>query len=405
MKYFLFKYLFLGLFSFTSLAFSMEDNVSEEPSKYLYHQVQKINENFYVAKVPEQNFCLAMERVNERTQPLWFQYAKVQSSPCAVGIARHFEPEFTSAGSSYFEKVLELVSYFHNEIWVAYVTIAKDPQEIPENMRDYNIEDIYEEINDFAKDIQMFVTVTTTPNALVTSHMGVSASIEGILNNRKRGVSMELHSFAAKVMLMRNPNRRFMINSPTTAMAKIILNSLPAKTVYVGTKEMEELMKAPQNMAFALKKQASRNELENKDFKDMAKKTKSSDLVKMLHQEKFVISQKDIEKKLNFKLKYRKQSPFSDQPFRSTTRNIIEFMKKHPPILSVDGENCRSIKDCLTIFDPQNPGEPWLIIDRNNFESQANYQWIFCEPFQNWKDHTHYIAVELKALADSRPIG
>jgi hypothetical protein len=80
---------------------------------------------------------------------------------------------------------------------------------------------------DFAKHIKMFVTVTSSLNAIFITYMGVTASIEGVRSGT-RGISFDLHSFAAKIMLMRNPKRLYQINQPVLQMGNILIKAIDA---------------------------------------------------------------------------------------------------------------------------------------------------------------------------------
>jgi hypothetical protein len=87
--------------------------------------------------------------------------------------------------------------------------------------------------------------------------------------------------------------------------------------------------------------------------------------------------------------------PVPDRSKRSAA--FLEFMEKHPPILSVDKE--KTIKQSFTLFNPDEPTEAWLTVDAANRE----YEWMFQGPFKP-AGLTHYMVVDLVALANSRPL-
>lgn len=205
---------------------------------FLHPAIQQTEDGLYVAQISSKNLFLVMERIDSSNVELWQKYAEVQSDDRISTSASVLDKSLvkhkgsTSGGSCHFKKVLQTIDYKENEVWVAYVSRNPKPQKIPSEMSSYSSL----VCPDFAKDIEMFVTVTTSPRALLTSHMGITFSFEHA-KDRTKGVSLDLHSFAAKVMLQRNPMRRFMINAPVFAMEKIMVQALP-RAVYVGTHEM-----------------------------------------------------------------------------------------------------------------------------------------------------------------------
>lgn len=138
----------------------------------------------------------------------------------------------------------------NNELWICYAT----PRKISK-------------AQDINKDqVEIAVTVLTTPEAPMTTHMGISRSFKYLLNASEemhlrqilndasdedlkkynfqrptsqinyplhRNLAMQIHSFAAKVMKLRDPKKIYMINSPTPPMRTIMKKALPNKT-FVG---------------------------------------------------------------------------------------------------------------------------------------------------------------------------
>ncbi len=405
-------------------------SVRQDAGKNLYPAIQKVSNTFYTSKIPNKNLTLVMERVDERTQPLWLRYAEVQSHERVLGVGWDPKKGSRADGALHFKGVLNEISYSANEVWVAYITRAETPQPIPDEMKYY----FWQESDSFAKDVEMFVTVTSSPNALITTHMGVTHTAEAAFQGRTKGISVDLHSFAAKVMLMRNPQRKYMVNAPNFAMEKIIADALPS-AVFVGTREMQEKMKeAQKNITFdefkaqkeavileELRREAAEQSVdEDSHFKRRlasyrkngeseesslhdAQECISTYAMVELKDGNVVVSEKKIAEKLSKKLpdeyKYHK-NPYSFSGVKDQTQSteaFLEFMKKHPPLLSVD--DGKSIYKCFTIFNAEDLSKPWLTVDTTN----ANYQWMFtriCRP----GGVTHYIVVDLKALADSRPI-
>lgn len=421
----------------------LTSSMSEDPGKDLYPQIRKLSDDFYVARIPDNQLSLVMERVDNRNFKSWIQYARLQSNPRIVMKAQNKQPSFTSEGASYFYK--SLINYFPLkplEVWVAYITKEENPEKIPDSMSNYNVETLSKG-NGFSEKIQMFVTIVTTPQALITSHIGVSASIEGILYGRVRGVSMDLHSFAAKVMLMRNPERRFMINSPVDAMENIFVRSISSPgSLFIGTREMKQIMEErkmiPQEifenegrerivqdvikkaeeekeewnrrLANALGSGYADPDKEDVVIEDIKSQLRRDNLIAMGPEKQFIIAQEKVEKEIDLQMKLKEDysmflNPFTfgDDPIKSTDE-LLALMEKHPPLLSVDGVNGRTIENRLAIFNPQEPSQPWLIITEDDHSSYTTYRWMFSEPFKNDQDRTHYIAVDLKALADNKAV-
>lgn len=177
--------------------------------------------NFYTAKIKDKDLWLAMERIDDNTQPRWLSYAQAQSDPSVLRITSDLTTRSTGSGAHYFLRVLEGTDHTLNEIWVAYIT-KQTPEPIPSEMGSYSHKRVLSPPA-FAKNIEMFLTVTSSPQALLTTHLGIEASFESIyFQTRTKGISLDLHSFAAKVMLGLNPERRFMVNAPAFTMEQIL---------------------------------------------------------------------------------------------------------------------------------------------------------------------------------------
>ena len=366
-------------------AAEMMMQIEADPGRYLYPTIAKLSNNFYTCRIPHKNLTLVMERIDEQTQPFWLAYAKKQTGN-ALYLKEKEEKVSTGDGSWFFERVLDRVSYRDNEIWVAYVTKNDKPSFIIDSVKRYSQENRDAWIDAFAKDIEMFVTVTSSPKGLITSHMGIATSIEAS-KKRTKGVSIDLHSFAAKVMLMRNPHRKFMVNAPVWAMEKIIINALP-NSVSIGTKELRAALQERKHLSFEEFKATNTS---------IIKKSDDADLLKV----RYTIY-KD--------LAYTRHHSMSVEEF-------LEITQKNPPMISVDPsltfdpqvciDRCLSRKTereqtkhyNITIYNPKNAIDPWLSIDNDN----KDYQWIFQSAFVPALS-THYIVVDLIDLANSRPI-
>ena len=224
----------------------------------------------------------------------------------------------------------------------------------------------------------MYVTVTTNANALITSHMGVTMSVEGAARRLKghsqaKGTSVDLHAFAAKVMLMRNPLRKYMINAPMRDMEKIIAKALP-NSIHVGTKEQEAIIMERKDLTFQSYMannheiaNVRKNILENLDDKckllndhlaaslkynenksgPLNEESKKKVIDEFLEEEfknkyitfdceKFFISDENREIYFDCMIK----SAFRDykKPFSTLE---LDYILKHPPIISAEVESIR----------------------------------------------------------------
>ena len=225
-----------------------------------------------------------------------------------------------------------------------------------------------------------------------------------------------------------------MINAPVFAMEKIIVTALPDDT-FVGTYQMRERMQKSQGVGFReycnLYGQDCRNELRRRADQEAVNRNKFLDdemqrlhdgkrpgktiedlrqdllhrlpdysLIELNSEGSFTASETKINARYidevahNFKY-FKNPYPFPDAPSQDNTAiEFLKFMEKHPPILSIPHKNH------LTIYDPKNPSKPWLTIDETNAHT---YDWISTRPFRP-AGITHFIAVDLLALAQSKPL-
>ncbi len=393
-------------------AAEMTLTIEQDTGRHLYPSIRKITNTLYSSRIPEKNLTLVMERIDARTQPLWEKYISVQSSNCLFVNDQKKEGS-TARGSFQFGRVLNQVSYIENEMWVAYITKTDKPKAISDSMRWCSEQNVIQCSDPFAKDIEMFMTVTSSPKALITSHMGIASSVEGV-KNRTKGTSIDLHSFAAKVMLMRNPRRRFMVTAPVYAMEKIMTEALP-HSVYIGTRELQKALKERQNLTFEEFK-ATNTHMIGALLTELRKEAHQNS--EKYDEEKIALN---LVEALVFRYKIFKNLSYT-RDYQITAEEFLNLTEKHPPLVSVnpvlifdpvlcvdsllciDQKNNYFSKDLivrhtLTLFDPEKPSEPWLSIA----DSNKDYQWIFNAPFIPTSS-THYFAVKLADLANCRPV-
>lgn len=206
--------------------------------------IEKVSESFYVGRLKSRKLSVVMERIAVEDQLVdWRRYAKVQASPPAMAAVggclanRSSSSSFwQNPGSTFFEWVLAHKGY--EELWTAYVTVDLYPELQIKKFAQYKIGDALSmrEVKKQATPasrIKMFMSVVSSPSALLTSHMGISTSVENVLAPKsENNLSLALHAFAARVMLMRGPKRRFMLTCPMPNMAAIMQKSI--KNSFVG---------------------------------------------------------------------------------------------------------------------------------------------------------------------------
>ena len=203
--------------------------------------ITQVEDGLYTAKIADRPLTLVMEKIDDADRALWQHYARVQNSPRTTQFLYQKFPNFSTDGSDHFASVLSEVDPHKNEIWVAYITTSNQARRISkEDVADYSSADEKTKTG-FLDNIVMFVTVASSPKAVISSHMGVSASYEGLMR-KIRGVSKDLHSFGAKVMLMRNPDRKYMVNAPNAVMGSILASAVPKGSFFAGNKELPSIL-------------------------------------------------------------------------------------------------------------------------------------------------------------------
>jgi hypothetical protein len=357
----------------------------------LSENVQIVDDHFYVGEVPGKDLRIVMERVNKENIELWRNYAQTQNWDRAVSIVsarcdengEKLQKGSLSDGSGHFLEILKTVPYDVVELWVCYITRLPNPEKIPRNMANYNSENAINGDHPFAKDIEMFVSVSSSPEALITSHMGVASSLEGV-GNRSKGTSVDLHSFAARVMLIRNPDRKYMVNAPVNAMEMIFAKALPG-SFHAGTVEMRQKMEKRQKVTLQ----------EFTEVKIPKRSKKAQERAVKDPFDPFVCKVECLET-LTVEEQYRRyKNPY---PFASAKnkeeedKEFLKFMEKHPPILSVEN-------DKMIIYNPQSPSEPDLTIEK----SDKKYEWMNVRALKP-SGSTHYVAVDLLELANSKTL-
>lgn len=209
----------------------------------LFSDVISLNNDLYVGNVAD-GLYLGMERIGPDNIEKWLEYAAVQKE-----IGDILGPDYipSTVGSDYFLRVLRSwrdgTIARDNELWVAYASNRPITGRADfTGSYDYVGARRRFHASVCNPSIEMFVTVVTSPDALITSHMGISRTWESALRlheerssagGKKRGLAIPLHSFAAKIMLLRNPGRRYMLTAPVAVMREMLLKAMP-DSVFIG---------------------------------------------------------------------------------------------------------------------------------------------------------------------------
>lgn len=215
-----------------------------------------------------------LEKVTNDNYDDWIAYFKVQSNPRVSGIASSYkggkvQKGTLSDGAGYGLQVIENVNFKNNVVYVAYLTTNFTPTPVMDTMKNdrYSADDVHyvhrgvwqtekEDIqywldtrdteeghhyhsHKIARDIKMYVTITTSNDARITSHMGIAATAESVLTGRPKNVSALLHGFAAHCMLTLYTNKCYMVTVPVPMMTSILAKALQSNLHYGTTNEKE----------------------------------------------------------------------------------------------------------------------------------------------------------------------
>lgn len=271
--------------------------------------VRKINENLYTCEytLPDkEKIHFVMERTdtnvpNSRIR-FWREYVKAENENFSWYANMCFRGEVPrgkgfliqnpmtaplNSGMYSFESSVNNHS-LDNQLWIAY-TSTKDIEKAEDITRD---------------EIEMAVTVLTDKDSPMVTHMGIGRSYHYLLGAAEAlrkgkdgfklhsNLSMFLHSFAARVIRMTDPEKLYMITSPIPAMRHIMLKALP-QHAYMGStfhkaRELRDSMPKSaeyQSMMAALQKldeekKCSREQINSLDDDTLEAQQKEEELTK-----------------------------------------------------------------------------------------------------------------------------
>lgn len=220
-----------------------------------FQGLKKLNDYLYIGKKSD-DLYLVMERIDDGVpgaqsrQKFWNTYYNYENKHYARdyllkwvegyvpknegylqykgsrdSFSRQFHSGLVSMGESFQYKT-------DSQLWVAYATCVPIAQA--------------SDIDGKGEVIEMVLPVMTSPDAPMTTHMGINRSFGYMLDKLKgqdrtihRGISMDLHSFAAKCILDQTPDKQYMISAPVPEMTRIIEKSMPGGEeklqLFIGT--------------------------------------------------------------------------------------------------------------------------------------------------------------------------
>ena len=202
-------------------------------------KVVKLDENHYIGKEDEGMFFV-MERVRPENVDAWIKYGETSLS---LDYNNGGLSAFIGSLKTMYKGTDEITKqnqdlYSEAENWICYATSLNPKEKL------IDITTIFPEGQDIGLRektdfIKMTMIVISTPEALLTGHMGISKNPDTFYEKKsslgaRKYLSLSLHSFGAKVMLLRNPNRFYMTSAPMSEMLKIIGNNMPPYSVFMG---------------------------------------------------------------------------------------------------------------------------------------------------------------------------
>lgn len=332
---------------------------------FIWASIQEVTSGLFSCQIPNSSLSLVGERITLDKRKLWEHYARQQ----------HLAFLGFNTGASRFYGVLDSVTDPH-EVWVAYIVNNRDVRPIPASVMTYMVSRKAArepgeassflgdaEATEFANKIEMYVAVVSSPGALVTSHMGISRSYEATQRKHATHLSMVLHSFAAKLMLSINPDRRYMITTPARNMREILQKFAPPGSVFPFTREFVCFLEnghPPLFTAFLRRNPSRKVEWG------------------------FPGCRSQVLQAYRRASLYEFSGPEGNE--EEEMSSLLEFLRKNPPVIS-------SSSGTISLFYKN---EPWLTIQKT--DKPDIYGWLFNRCFIPDKT-APYVVVDLAALA------
>lgn len=394
----------LKFLKYVVIMVALSSSLHADTHHYGNSAFEEVTPDFYRAQIPDRDLWLVMERITDENIKGWRTYANVQANSRMISHTSRYlnykNGGSTQDGVCHFKEVLHDVDHEVNEVWVAYITAVDKPVYVKDKFKGYccasavladDIEKIFSEeetaqIANYINQIKMFVTIFSSPAAKITSHMGITFPCESTYFPKEKGISMFLHSFAAKVMKIRNPERRLMVNAPVGVMEVILAKTLQPEHVYIGTLEnikckerqetesFEEFLNRKRSFSQCYTEQEARKTFEENKFKHYFHA-----LQRTLSKQGDIFAYAKLDEQVKLELK----------------QQVEDLIAVRPPLISFKKHDDGLLK--LRIFDPANRDAVWLEI----LENDQNYNFAYSSAFRP-QGSTHFVAIDLEALADCK---
>jgi len=338
---------FLSICSLAMEKVDIHNNFNNKIKKHL-HGIRKVNNDLYSTKSKD-GYYLTMQRIKKDNIDNWIEFADNQVSE---GEQRDLKYLPNIDGSIHFKFVLQEYKsgtiINENEVWVAYTSTLPTSKNTLQNKK---------------HSIEMFMSVITSPQALLTSHMGISRTWENALKLQKNPPeatkhpyqSMVLQSFAAKVMKLQNPKKEYMITTPTPLMRTIFIKKMPQNTIFIGD-----------NLYAQKIKNAIRDPLT-------------------------LVGKNRLQKNMGQQQLARSEKIAMESFERWNIKEKAEQLKTNPPRITITQNETNKTFFIKGLSKQQN-------IEFN--QNTTIYQWLFTEPYLPMGIIIPYVLIDLEALVE-----
>ncbi len=237
---------FLLIYLFHPLAVETLRAADDDADRVPYPGIRRISEGFYVARTDHKGIrlWLVAEQVSPANVEEWKRYAEVQTNgKDLIPVGRRT----AISSSDCFRGVLGDSLHTQGEVWVVYASRAQRRPRPIGDIDDYTVDHLGSDgaAHPFAGSITMYGAVVSHPDALIASTAGFAPSVEALAKALvPAGVLISLQSWAAQVMLNRNPDRKHLVCAPPAAQVMAFVDVLPPAAVSIGTTHMQSVVDA-----------------------------------------------------------------------------------------------------------------------------------------------------------------
>lgn len=299
------------------------------------------------ADIDNQSLHFSVQKMSDKTIAEWIHFDKSNGKNIPFLEDAQYATDSLSAPDSFQKE--------KNEIWIATLSL-KNPTE-----------------DSWQSSILYYVAVVTSPHALFTSQTQgyKSSKIPSNLIAYTAQLEIALHSFSARIMLYKNPQRIYMVQVALIDDIQTFLNKLPQNSIHLGDKKsFEYLVKVQKDPLLIL------------PFRDIEKE--------------------DNESEEEYKTRMREDQQEAEEKVKKyKIDHIIELMKNHPyKVISKCQRPPSGIRVCpgwqesIAFESPDKTTGFFTKASKTSHE----YQWLFSKYFKPTM-HRIYAAINLKVLA------